>query len=149
MPYIKKEDRPFYDEMIARMLQDDNGFSENDAKALAQYILPKDIMDHDGHMNYFLTKLFTMLNGLHAKISVGTLKCFIITVLCELYQPKYFNYNRAMGMLTCVKKEYERRHGSRKAFLVKSFIDGVMETFYTQVIGPYEDKKIAENGDVE
>jgi len=37
----------------------------------------------------------------------------------------YFNYNRAIGILECVKQEYYRR-----------------------ALAPYEDKKIKENGDV-
>ena len=36
-----------------------------------------------------------------------------------------FNYNRSMGVLECIKSEWYRRQ-----------------------VGPYEDKKIRENGDV-
>jgi len=56
----------------------------------------------DGHLNYLVTSLFK-----------------------RMYKPKYFNYNRAMGVLECIKQE-----------------------FYRRVVGPYEDKKIKENGDV-
>lgn len=59
--------------------------------------------DRDGHVNYIITVL-----------------------LKRLYQPpKYRRYNKAMGVLECIKQE-----------------------FYRRVVGPYEDKKIAENGDV-
>jgi hypothetical protein len=57
----------------------------------------------DGDVNYVVTRL------LHA-----------------LYPPSYFNYNRAVGVLECIKQELYRRR-----------------------IGPYEDTKIVVNGDVE
>jgi hypothetical protein len=42
-----------------------------------------------------------------------------------IYPPKYFNYNRAVGVLECIKLE-----------------------FYRRMVGPYEDTKIRESGDV-
>ncbi|MFZ0216458.1 MAG: hypothetical protein WAM30_11040 [Candidatus Dormiibacterota bacterium] len=45
--------------------------------------------------------------------------------LKQLYPLSYFNLNRAMGVLSCIQTELYRR-----------------------VVAPYEDTKIAENGDV-
>ncbi len=56
----------------------------------------------DGHVNFIISKL-----------------------LDKVYTPKYFNYNRAMGVLESVKQE-----------------------FYRRKIAPYENKKIEENGDI-
>jgi hypothetical protein len=51
---------------------------------------------------------------------------YIVTSICKkLYAPKYFNYNRAIGVLEAIKQE-----------------------FYRRVVAPYEDTKIVENGDV-
>jgi len=51
---------------------------------------------------------------------------YIVTVLLKrLYTPRYFNYNRAMGVLECVKQE-----------------------FYRRVVAEYENEKIKENRDV-
>lgn len=61
------------------------------------------VEDVDGKVNYAITRL---ING--------------------VYKPRYFNYNRAVGVLECVKLELYRRR-----------------------VGPYEDEKIVENGDVE
>lgn len=69
---------------------------------LIEYLKAQDEREVDGKLNYCMTR---MLKG--------------------IYAPKYFNYNRAMGVLECVKQEFYRRQ-----------------------IGPYEDKKVAENGDV-
>jgi len=56
----------------------------------------------------------------------GCLNYFMTKILKSAYKPKYFNYNRIMGLLECIKFEFYRRD-----------------------IGPYEDTKIEENGDVE
>lgn len=51
---------------------------------------------------------------------------YIITVLLKrLYTPRYFNYNRAMGVLEFAKQE-----------------------FYRRVATEYDNDKIRENGDV-
>jgi hypothetical protein len=53
---------------------------------------------------------------------------YIVTVLLKrLYRPPtYRRYNRAIGVLECIKLE-----------------------FYRRIVGHYEDEKIRENGDVE
>ncbi len=87
MPYIKKEQRPQIDELLAPLL-----------KHLQS--LPVD--QQDGALNYSITK-----------------------IIKGLYPKRYFHFNRALGVLSAVTHELYRR-----------------------VIGPYEDEKIAENGDV-
>jgi len=60
--------------------------------------------DRDGHINYVVTM-----------------------ILKHLYEPpKYRRYNKAIGVLECIKLE-----------------------FYRRMVAPYEDEKIEENGDVE
>ncbi|VVB80334.1 Uncharacterised protein [uncultured archaeon] len=56
----------------------------------------------------------------------GDLNYFFTSIILNNYEKKYFNYNRAIGMLECCKQE-----------------------LYRKVIGPYEEEKIKENGDVE
>lgn len=56
----------------------------------------------------------------------GELNFLITSILKRTYSPKYFNYNRMMGVLECIKQEA-----------------------YRKIIAPYEDKKIEENGDVQ
>ena len=71
-------------------------------KELSEHILEHKVEEQDGMVNYAVTKLIK-----------------------EIYPEKYFHYNRAMGVLSCIQSEFYRRD-----------------------IAPYEDKKIAENGDV-
>jgi len=55
----------------------------------------------------------------------GDLNYVVTSIMKMLYKPRYFNYNRALGVLEAIKEEYYRR-----------------------VVAPYEDEKIRENGDV-
>lgn len=56
----------------------------------------------------------------------GALNYLVTKIVRKLYPMRYFHLNRALGVLSAVTLELYRR-----------------------VIGPYEDKKIRENGDVE
>jgi len=55
----------------------------------------------------------------------GQLNYVISRLLITLYPPRYFNFNRAMGVLA-----------------------SVMHEFYRRFVAPYEDQKIKENGDI-
>lgn len=55
----------------------------------------------------------------------GDLNYIVTSIMKRLYKPRYFNYNRALGVLEAIKQEYYRR-----------------------AVAPYEDVKIRENGDV-
>jgi len=55
----------------------------------------------------------------------GELNYFITKLLKKVYKPKYFEYNRAIGLLECIKQEFYRRD-----------------------VAEYEDLKIKEHGDV-
>jgi hypothetical protein len=55
----------------------------------------------------------------------GELNYVITSILKKCYKPKYFNYNRLIGLLECIKQE-----------------------MYRKVIGEYENQKEIENGRV-
>ncbi|MCS6783966.1 MAG: hypothetical protein N3H84_06500 [Candidatus Caldarchaeum sp.] len=55
----------------------------------------------------------------------GKLNYVITRLIAGLYSPSYFNYNRALGVLSAVSHELYRRR-----------------------IAPYEDEKIRQHGDV-
>ena len=55
----------------------------------------------------------------------GQLNYVISRLLVSLYTPKYFNYNRAMGVLNCASQE-----------------------FYRRFVAPYEDGKMRDAGDI-
>lgn len=72
-----------------------------------------------------LSPIIEHLKSLPLDQQDGALNYAVTKILKDLYPPKYFNYNRSMGVLSCIQAEWYRRH-----------------------IAPYEDKKIDENGDV-
>lgn len=55
----------------------------------------------------------------------GAFNYTVTSMLKNIYEPRYFNYNRAMGVLSSIQAEWYRRD-----------------------VAPYEDTKIIENGDV-
>ncbi len=75
---------------------------DKEIEALIQKLSKAPVEKMDGRLNYVITRL-----------------------LAQLYSPSYFNYNRAMGVLSSVMNEFYRRR-----------------------VAPYEDRKIRENGDV-
>lgn len=72
-----------------------------------------------------LKALIDILKGLPVERIDGELNYVITRLLKESYPLRYFNLNRAVGVLECAKLEYYRR-----------------------VVAPYEDVKIRESGDV-
>ena len=72
-----------------------------------------------------LKELIDILKGLPVERIDGELNYIITKILKEAYPLRYFNLNRAVGVLECAKLE-----------------------FYRRVVAPYEDVKIKESGDV-
>jgi len=72
-----------------------------------------------------LDELIGILKSLPVEKVDGELNYVVTKILKETYPVRYFNINRAVGVLECIKLE-----------------------FYRRVAAPYEDKKIKESGDV-
>ncbi|MBI4078913.1 MAG: hypothetical protein HY429_01305 [Candidatus Levybacteria bacterium] len=72
-----------------------------------------------------LEPLISHLKKLPTEEQDGSLNYIVTKIIKQLYPQKYFHYNRALGVLTAITHELYRR-----------------------VVGPYEDTKIKENGDV-
>lgn len=75
-----------------------------------------------GYINYFLFRFAQRLN------------------------PKYKNFRNYIGELECAKRELKRRCGNHNAVAI--MIQKVIDKIYDDLVAPYEDKKIEENGDV-
>jgi hypothetical protein len=72
-----------------------------------------------------IAPLLSYLQSLPVEEQDGTLNYSVTRILKALYPRRYFHYNRALGVLSAITQE-----------------------FYRRVVGPYEDEKIEENGDV-
>jgi len=77
------------------------------------------------HIDELLSPLIDHLKLLPVEEQDGALNYSITKIIKNLYPTRYFHLNRALGVLSAITQELYRR-----------------------VIGPYEDEKIRENGDV-
>ena len=78
-----------------------------------------------GKWDSILAELKVMLDKIDPTKIDGELNYLITNILKIAYKPSYYNYNKAMGLLECIKQEFYRRD-----------------------VAPYEDVKIKENGDL-
>lgn len=162
MPYILKEDRPQYDSIIRDLIIVIDVESYSAIKFLRESLINilnnQPVTNVDGHMNYFITKLLKEMKwteemSLEKFLSIDDstqykeIYDFLFNVFLEVYPPKYFNYNRLEGMLSCCHKEFKRRYGY-KAMHACALLSELSGKFYDNVTAPYEDKKIIINGDV-
>lgn len=69
--------------------------------------------------------LIVHLRSLPKEKQDGALNYAVTQVLKQTYESSYFDYNRSMGVLSCIQAEWYRRE-----------------------ISVYEDRKIIENGDL-
>lgn len=77
-------------------------------------------------LDKLIAPLVEHLKSLPQEDQDGSLNYIVTKTIKQVYPQKYFHFNRALGVLTAITQELYRR-----------------------VIGPYEDTKIKENGDVE
>lgn len=73
-----------------------------------------------------VTPLIEHLKSLPLEDQDGAVNYAFTKTIKQVYPQKYFHLNRALGVLSAITQE-----------------------LYRKVIGPYEDTKITENGDVE
>ncbi len=76
-------------------------------------------------LDKLIDPLILHLRSLPVEEQDGSLNYTVTKIIKNLYSQKYFHLNRALGVLSAITQELYRR-----------------------VIGPYEDVKIKENGDV-
>ena len=69
--------------------------------------------------------LINHLKSLPLEDQDGSVNYVVTKIIKQLYPLRYFHLNRALGVLEAIKHE-----------------------FYRRVVGPYEDTKVKENGDV-
>jgi hypothetical protein len=87
--------------------------------------MPYITQDQRPALDDIIAPLTNHIKNLPLEQQDGALNYVVTKILKEVYPPRYFNYNRAMGVLSCIQAE-----------------------FYRKDVAPYEDIKIQENGDV-
>ena len=76
-------------------------------------------------IDQLVNPLINHLKTLPLEDQDGSLNYAVTKIIKHVYPQKYFHFNRALGVLTAITQE-----------------------LYRKIIGPYEDTKISENGDV-
>lgn len=82
--------------------------------------------DQRPEIDTHILPLLAYLKHLPPEEQDGALNYSVTRIIRGLYPRKYYHFNRALGVLSAITHE-----------------------LYRHVIGPYEDEKIRENGDVE
>ena len=167
MPYIKQSMRPPYNALantlISEMMVNGN-VSEALIKQISRTLAAEKLEDIDGCLNYFITRLLKTLSlhkapaaysepcagygtplGDSMQADVLEIEEALFKLFVDLYPRKYFHFNRAGGVLLWCRKEFERRYGSS---CCSTILTETADRLYRDPIGPYEDEKIKENGDV-
>lgn len=106
------------------------------------YLTETDFNAPSGELNRAFTKIL-----LDRNINLREALTSVITKYVHDQKARYATFNDVIGALECAKMEYTRRTGS-----INSFIEDVVQSlkfdFYRDTVAPYEDKKIAEHGDI-
>lgn len=82
--------------------------------------------DQRPQIDKLVNPLIDHLKSLPIEDQDGSLNYAVTKIIKHVYPRKYFHFNRALGVLAAITQE-----------------------LYRKIVGPYEDTKIKENGDVE
>lgn len=101
-----------------------------------------------GHLTYLLYKIGSSYNH-SIWLTTQPPEWIEIRDACTAFlpdEPKFQDYAEMLGCIYAAALEIRRR--KIFSFAGPAYLEHVAEIFYSQTIGPYEDKKIEENGDV-
>lgn len=96
-----------------------------------------------GELNYEITKL--LIEARSEDYLFAEYK-YLITAYVDKNGKSYQTYNDIIGATMGAGLEYHRRTGKLSPFAILLHVE--LGKFYQDVIAPYEDGKIKENGDV-
>lgn len=124
------------------------------------YITPKQRQEiktgafprNPGELNFALSDFISKANpqGDYRKFFKLTLETYVASALKRTDgngKLRYVHINELMGVVVSIMLELRRRR-LEKYILVLGQLTDVAGEWYDRVAGPYEDTKIAENGDV-
>jgi len=139
MPYIKKEEREKFDNIIEQVKKDQHGVAGAMLLEVIEDLHPTQV---SGSLNYLFSKLL-----MDEKHPPYTYRTFILGILSEVYAnpPKYYKLQDAVGLLTCMIEEFKRRGWSPGGRVSLKYC---LQRFLVNIVFPYEDGKIQSNGDL-
>jgi hypothetical protein len=167
MPYIQKQDRPFFISLLQELRQYPSWRSPEEhaeimgmIKSWLQIKCKENLLKKDGYVNFMCTVMIknthrtyhtpdehkTKIWNSFDKETARTVRS-IFSMAFEQPMPSYVNYERLYGLLSLMEAEFERRGWSLERKDIKTFFV-VEKKYWLKRIAEYEIKKITENGDV-
>ena len=105
-----------------------------------------------GELNYAMTmKALAYFRGVLTLPEFGEAVGDLCASFLERHGPSYTTYNNLIGAMTCCGWEMVRRANddyAPAADICQKVLVEVAYRIYYEIVVPYEDQKIAENGDV-
>jgi len=107
------------------------------------YLTETDFNAPSGELNRALTKLYISISTPFLDDAIRK----VIQKYVHDQKPRYATFNDVIGALECSMMEYYRRTPDANSILWE-VINDIKNEFYRETVATYEDKKIAEHGDV-
>lgn len=107
--------------------------------------------DTAGKLNYVLTRHALTLRANNDEDKFySAVEVEVCNYLAAVERVNYEVLNSVIGALECCRREWNRRRGTAYArdVSIADTLSDASSDFYTHTVVPYEDKKIAQNGDV-
>lgn len=165
MPYIDKLQRGKFQEIVQALIEIED---KNEVKGQERYNRRDqfwcvvELMNEwlkyyklrgqkiDGYINYTFTILLKRIfrrKGVMHKFRIDNGKAFIHCIMSDIYTKhlSYSKFQSGFGLLNCMRAEFKRRKWMTPQ-LSKWFNKTIND--YSDYMAKYEDKKIAQNGDV-
>jgi len=148
MPYIKKSLRGSFDNAVVLAIAETGRIStaqSSTVKLIIQLMKNIEIENFDGCLNYVFSQMLRKVTNLWWTGDI------ILGVIDEIFlkEPRYWKLERALGLIDAMEAEFKRRRW-RPLDLVEILLTLMrIREVILHNIDIYEDKKIAENGDLE
>ena len=136
MPYIERELRDEFDKYLKSLIEGHINVSK-----LCMDILKLPLEKQDGLINYLLTE------GLRHNASTNIMD-EIIFVFYASEPRSYYKFERALGLLSAIQKEFKRREWTLTD-TQRFFVEHEADYLYDSEVSLYEKLKIDTNGDLE
>lgn len=109
------------------------------------YLTETDFNAPSGELNRAITKAYLSIpmDLLESALSA------IVAKYMHDQKPRYATFNDIVGALVCAGMEHTRRRpDSENDLEIRVITTKVIKALYKDTVAPYEDKKIAEHGDI-
>jgi hypothetical protein len=136
VPYIERELRDEFDKYLKSLIEGHINVSK-----LCMDILKLPLEKQDGLINYLLTE------GLRHNASTNIMD-EIIFVFYASEPRSYYKFERALGLLSAIQKEFKRREWTLTD-TQRFFVEHEADYLYDSEVSLYEKLKIDTNGDLE